>query len=87
MWIIDGTQNDGLYNSKEYTDLIFKARTQTGAARMKTLIQAEDVLIMKDHAIIPIYFYTTQNMIDLDKWGGWYKTPLGSHPWKYIYRK
>jgi oligopeptide transport system substrate-binding protein len=42
---------------------------------------------MKDHAIIPIYFYTTQNMIDLDKWGGWYKAPLGVHHWKYIYRK
>ena len=27
MWVIGGTQNDGLYNSKEYTDLIFKART------------------------------------------------------------
>lgn len=87
MWIIGGTQNDGLYNSKEYTDLIFKARTQAGATRMKTLMQAEDVLIMKDHAIMPIYFYVTNNLIDLSKWGGWYLNPLGSHPWKYIYRK
>ncbi len=87
MWIIDGTQNDGLYNSREYTDLIFKARKQSGATRMKTLMQAEDILIMKDHAIMPIYFYVTQNLIDLDKWGGWFKNPLDIHPWQYIYKK
>ena len=87
MWVIGGTQNDGLYNSQEYTDLIKKARTVSGTTRMKALMQAEDIFIMKDHGVIPIYYYVTNNLIDTSKWGGWYLNPLGSHPWKYIYQK
>ena len=84
MWITGGTQNDGLYSNKKYDEAIKLARTQSGATRMKTLMQAEDVLINQDAAILPIYWYVTQNMIDLNKWDGWYPNPLNQHPWKFI---
>lgn len=84
MWVTGGTQNDGLYSNPKYDELIEKARTQTGAERMKTLSEAEKILIDQDMAILPVYFYVTQNMIDLDKWDGWYTNPMNVHPWKFI---
>lgn len=84
MWVTGGTQNDGLYSNKRYDDLIEKARTLTGAERMKALSDAEKILIDEDMGVLPIYFYVTQNMIDLDKWNGWYPNPMNVHPWKFI---
>lgn len=84
MWVTGGTQNDGLYSNKKYDELIEKSRTLLGAERMKVLSDAEKVLIDEDMAIMPIYFYVTQNMIDLTKWDGWYPNPMNAHPWKFI---
>lgn len=84
MWVTGGTQNDGLYSNKKYDELIEKAKTLLGAERMKVLGDAEKVLIDEDMAIMPVYFYVTQNMIDLTKWEGWYPNPMNQHPWKYI---
>lgn len=84
MWTTGQTQNDGLYSNKKYDELIEKARTMSGAERLKTLMAAEDILINQDAAILPLYFYTTQNMIDLTKWDGWYPNPMDIHNWKFI---
>lgn len=84
MWVTGGTQNDGLYSNKRYDELINKARVTSGAERMKALGDAEKVLIDEDMAILPFYFYVTQNMVDLSKWDGWYPNPMNQHPWKFI---
>lgn len=84
MWETGNSQNDGLYSSKEYDALLAKSRTQLGAARLKTMMEAEAVLINKDMGIIPIYYYQTQAMIDLSKWNGWYLNPMNVHAWKFI---
>lgn len=84
MWVTGGTQNDGLYSNKKYDELIEKSRVTSGAERMQLLMDAEKILIDEDMAIIPLYFYVTQNMIDLSKWDGWYPNPMNQHPWKYI---
>jgi len=47
-------------------------------------MDAEKILIDEDMAVLPLYFYVTQNLIDLDKWDGWYANPLNIHPWKFI---
>jgi len=84
MWVTGSTQNDGQYSNPKYDELIKKAAGQIGDARLKTMAEAEKVLIDQDMAIIPIYFYTTQNVIDLTKWDGWYANPMNSHPWKFV---
>ncbi len=84
MWVTGGTQNDGLYSNKKYDDLIAKAKITSGAERMKNLGDAETILIDQDMAIMPVYFYVTQNMIDLTKWDGWYSNPMDEHLWKFI---
>ena len=50
-------------------------------------MQAEEIMVSEDQAVIPLYFYTNQNLINLDKWGGWYENSMDIHPWKAIYKK
>ncbi len=84
MWITGGTQNDGLYSNPRYDALIQRAREISGAERMQALMDAEKILIDEDMAVLPIYFYVTQNVIDLNKWEGWYPNPMNQHPWKFV---
>lgn len=85
---IDSGQNFGKYANPEFDELIqAAARLPGGDERFELLRQAEDILINQDQAILPIYHYVNIDLVDTDKWGGWYPTTLGWHPWKYIYRK
>jgi len=84
MFITGGTQNDGLYSNPKYDELLNKARVTSGTERFQYLMDAEKILIDQDMAVLPLYFYVTQNLIDLDKWDGWYPNPLNIHPWKFI---
>ena len=80
--------NYGRYKNENFDSLIEKAATMdAGAARFSTLKQAEEIFISKDQALIPIYFYTTNQLIDTDVWGGWYPNIMDYHPPKYIYKK
>jgi oligopeptide transport system substrate-binding protein len=77
--------NDGRYYNTAYDTLVKKANTMSaGPARMKVFEQAEKILIEQDHGILPIYYYATLNMIDLDKWNGWHSNVLDVHPAKAI---
>jgi ABC-type oligopeptide transport system, periplasmic component len=88
MFIKGSGNNDGLYDNSKYDALIDQAKkTPAGAKRFDTLKQAETYLIDQDQAIIPFYYYVAQNLIDTNKWGGWYANPLDVHAWKYIYKK
>ena len=88
LFIIGSGNNDGLYGSQEYTDLVKKAMTMpAGAERLAVLSQAEELLVGKDQAIAPFYFYVAQNLVDTEKWGGWYANPLDIHNWKFISKK
>jgi oligopeptide transport system substrate-binding protein len=49
-------------------------------------MEAEDIIINEDQAIMPLYYYTTNNMIDTSKWGGWYANTMDYHPLKNIQR-
>jgi oligopeptide transport system substrate-binding protein len=80
--ITDGGNNDGHYSNADYDRLIRQASTMPdGAARNAILRQAEDIGITRDQALIPIYFYVNQDMIDLTTWDGWYSNPMGVHPY------
>jgi oligopeptide transport system substrate-binding protein len=80
--------NGGRYSNAKYDELIAKAaRMPAGKERFEVLRQAEDIFITQDQGVMPIYAYTVQNMIDLDKWGGWYPNVMDYHPTKDIYKK
>ncbi|MDD1749147.1 MAG: peptide ABC transporter substrate-binding protein [Methanothrix sp.] len=80
--------NDTRWVSTRYDDLVKKANTMAaGPDRMKVFYDAEKILIEDEHVIMPIYWYTSQNLIDLSKWGGWSPNALDQHPLKYVYKK
>jgi oligopeptide transport system substrate-binding protein len=77
MYLSGGGNNNSQYVSKEYDDLIAQAKgTAVQADRMKYLHQAEDILVGKDMAVGPIYFYTQSYMLN-SRVKGMYYTPLG----------
>lgn len=80
--------NDMRWNSAKYDELVRKSNTlPAGAARNKVFYDAEKILVEDDLPIMPFYFYVTQNLIDLSKWGGWSSNPLDIHVWKFVYKK
>ena len=86
--ITEGDNNDGHYSDPEYDRLIRLAATLPGGVqRDETLRRAEEIAITRDQAVIPIYYYVSQNLIDLDKWDGWYSNPQDWHPWVGIKSK
>lgn len=88
LMISGSAMNGGKYSNPKYDELIKKAATISDPKqRMQTLHEAEEILITQDQAVIPIYFYTSNKMIDTSKWGGWYPNVMSWHPLKDIYRK
>lgn len=80
--------NEGSYSSKAFDDLLEAARhLPLGEARDALLMQAEAVAIAGEQALIPVFSYLNQDLIDLGRWGGWFPNTLGIHPWKGLYRK
>jgi oligopeptide transport system substrate-binding protein len=88
MFISGAAMNGGLYSNEEYDELINKAaRMKPGKDRFETLAKAERIFIEEDMGVIPIYTYTSNNMLDQSEWGGWYKNTMDYHPPKNIYKK
>lgn len=88
MFITGAGMNGGKYSNEDYDLFINEAaRMPAGEDRMEILKTAESIMIDEDQAIIPFYYYVSQNLIDLDKWGGWYSNTMDYHPTKDIYLK
>jgi len=80
--------NQGGYDNKIYNQLIKKAVGMSNIKKRYSIYkQAEKILILKDQAILPIYYYGHVNLINLKKWGGWYNNILNLHPLKSIYKR
>jgi oligopeptide transport system substrate-binding protein len=81
----DSGNNDGHYVNADYDALLEKAsQMPAGAERMKVLRDAETMMLDRDYAVIPMYIYVTQNLIDLNKWEGWYSNTLDLHTYTGI---
>ena len=88
MFVTGAGMNGGKYSNEDYDLFINEAaRMEAGEDRMDVLKTAESIMIDEDQAIIPFYYYVSQNLIDLDKWGGWYSNTMDYHPTKDIYLK
>ena len=80
--------NDTRWNNPQYDALVLKANSmKAGPDRMKVFQDAEKILIDQEQVIMPIYWYTSQNFIDLKKWGGWAPNALDWHATKYLSKK
>lgn len=88
MFVSGAAMNDVGYANEEYDALIEKAASMPdGAERYAVLQEAENMLVLEDQAIIPLFFYVSQHLVDTAKWGGWESNLMDYHPVKYIYKK
>src|SRR6056297_5784 len=88
MFLSGAAMNGGNFENERYNELINQAaRMPAGEERFEVLQEAESIFIEQEQGVIPIYHYTTNNMIDLDNWGGWYVNTMDYHPPKNIYKK
>jgi oligopeptide transport system substrate-binding protein len=58
------SQNDPGFNSPEYDALVEQARTETDTeVRRELYVQAEQILVVDQAGIVPIYWYTTNQIL------------------------
>ena len=87
MFVTGAGMNNGRYSDEVFDVLLHEATLSKGTDRMEILMTAEDILINEDQAIMNIYYYTTNNLVDTSKWGGWHTNTMDYHPIKNIYLK
>lgn len=77
MFLTGGGNNDPQYAVPEFDAIIKQAKsTDDLEKRMQLLHDAEDMIVGRDWAVAPIYFYTQPYMLN-DNIEGMYYTPLG----------
>ena len=76
LYITGSVQNYGQWSDTTYDRLIREASTQTGQERFETLYAAHEILV-RDHAIIPIYYYTDPVLVH-PRIENWEKTTMGN---------
>ena len=88
MFVTGGALNGGQFSNETYDNLIAQAaRMAGGPERTAVLQQAERIFIEEEMAIMPLYYYVDQHMIDLAKWGGWHQNIMGFNPVGDVYQK
>ena len=86
LWKTGSSLNSFSYSDPAYDALLTQAATQKADERLKTLAQAETMLL-QGGLLIPLSHTPGFNLIDRDEIGGWYPNPLDIHPFKNLYRK
>ncbi len=81
MFVTGAAMNGGRYTNAAYDELIAQASLMpSGPERYDVLVQAEELFIEEEMGVMPIYYYVNLNMIDLNRWAGWYANIMGWHP-------
>lgn len=88
MFVTGGGNNRTGWSNKRYDELIAAAAMEMDAAkRLELLAQSEELLIVHEAPICPIYYYVGIQIYDANKLGGIEANLLDEHPLKAIYRK
>ena len=73
--------NDGLYRNLAFDEAVLNAENLSyGKERFEQLYRAESILVGEDMGAIPVLFRTSANLIDTEKWDGWYPNSMDLHP-------
>jgi oligopeptide transport system substrate-binding protein len=55
--------NDSGYNNPEYDKLLEQAAHESDLDKRRGILEAAERMLLKDHAIMPLYFYVTKHLI------------------------
>lgn len=83
LWAEGNPVNTGKFSDPEFERLLALAANQEGAARFRTLSQAESILLSTG-TVIPFAHTPAINIIDLQDVEGWFPNPMDHHPFKYL---
>lgn len=83
MWISDSNVNDAGFRDPRYDALLDTSMEETGAARYRTLADAEEILLQTG-TVLPVSHSPAINLIDLQAVDGWHANPLDIHPVKHL---
>jgi len=86
LWKGGSSLNSFSYLDPAYDALLTKAATQKADERLKTLSEAE-TLLLQGGLLVPLSHTPSFHLIDRDEIGGWYPNALDIHPFKNLYRK
>jgi oligopeptide transport system substrate-binding protein len=85
MFVTDGGNNNTGFSNAEYDRLVGEAAMEGDATkRMKILRRIEEIIVVDQLPIIPIYFYVNQGLL-APKVKGFYQNIRDLHPFQYIY--
>jgi oligopeptide transport system substrate-binding protein len=59
------------YKSAEYDDLLTKAAAEADTAKRRALLEEAERVLLRDHGIMPIYFYVNKRLVKPEV-KGWY---------------
>ena len=82
MFITGGANNNTGYANPKYDALVAKAKSLVEGTERNKLFKDIETMLMTDLPVVPIYTFTTNQLIDLTKWDGWYGNILDVHNWK-----
>ncbi|MDR3302105.1 MAG: peptide ABC transporter substrate-binding protein [Spirochaetaceae bacterium] len=83
MWRRDSNLNDARHNDSEYEKLLDRSMSEEGESRLKTLSEAEELLLTRGN-VLPISYSFAVNIVDTGELDGWYRNVLDIHPFKYL---
>ena len=59
------------YKSAEYDDLLTRAAAEVGVAKRRELLEQAERVMLRDHPLIPLYFYVSKHLVKPEV-EGWY---------------
>ncbi|MDR1411936.1 MAG: peptide ABC transporter substrate-binding protein [Spirochaetaceae bacterium] len=83
MWRRDSNLNNAGYDDGDYETLMDRSMIEEGEARLKTLAEAEKMLLDRG-TVLPISYSSALNIIDTAEIDGWFVNALDIHPFKHL---
>ena len=78
-----GEMNPSTYHNARYDDLIRQAESENDAEKRRILLQQAEKKLLEDMPIVPIFFYTTQHLVNPSV-NGWEDNVMDIHPSRYL---
>ncbi len=76
--------NPAQFHNKDFDQDISEAKAlPSGVARLKKLAAAEQILL-NQQVLIPLFCFGTPQMLDQERWKGWFTNTADLHPWKFL---
>ncbi len=78
-----GEMNPSAYHSADFDRLLNQATSEADVDKRRKLLQQSEQVLLKDMPIIPLYFYTTQHLVNPSV-KGWKDNVMDVHPSRYL---